>query len=78
MRTTSFWLGLCSSLVVLASSVSSVFGVEISSSKIEGVVLSICALLICFGFVTKKTEGGKDESTEELLSDIGQKDDVDN
>lgn len=70
IRTTSFWLGLSGAIVVLASAISNLFGVSISSSVVEDIVLSVCAVLICFGFVNKRTESGETCSKEELLDDI--------
>lgn len=70
IKTTSFWLGLSSAIVVLVGAISKLFGVNISSSVVEDIVLSICALLICLGFVNKKTESGEACKKDELLDEV--------
>lgn len=70
LKTTSFWLGLSGALVVLISAISRLFGVNISSAIVEDIILSICSILICLGFVNKKTDSGKEETKEELLEEI--------
>lgn len=70
IKTTSFWLGLSSAIVVLVGAISKLFGVNISSSIVEDIVLSICAVLICFGFVNKKTESGDTCPKDELLDEV--------
>lgn len=70
IKTTSFWLGLSSAIVVLVGAISKLFGVNISSSIVEDIVLSICAVLICFGFVNKKTESGDTCQKDELLDEV--------
>lgn len=75
IRTTSFWLGLSSAVVVLAGAIASIFGVKISSGVIEDVIMAICSVLICFGFVNRKSENGAEVSKEELLDEISSKDD---
>lgn len=70
LKTTSFWLGLSGALVVLIGAISRLFGVNISSAIVEDIVLSICSILICLGFVNKKTDSGVEETKEELLEEI--------
>lgn len=74
LKTTSFWLGVSGAVVVLLEAISDLFGFSVSSSEVESVILSICAILICLGFVTKKTETGKEEKTIDLLSEVTCKD----
>lgn len=75
IKTTSFWLGLSSAVVVFAGAIASIFGVRISSSVIEDVIMAICSVLICLGFVNKKSTDGEEVSKEELLNEISSKDD---
>lgn len=80
LRTTSFWLGLSGALVVLIGSIGRLFGLNISSALVEDIILSICSVLICFGFVNKKNDDGAEETKEELLEEINDeihKDDTD-
>lgn len=75
IRTTSFWLGLSGAVVILIGAIASIFGIKIQSEVIEDIIMSVCSILICFGFVNKKTEEGEELSKEELLDDISSKDD---
>lgn len=75
LRTTSFWLGISGAGVLFLESVASLFGFSIPSSKVEGVVTAIAVLLVAMGFITKKTESGKEEKTEDLIDEIIKKDD---
>lgn len=75
IKTTSFWLGLSSAIVILIGTITNIFGVKISSGVIEDVIMAICSVLICLGFVNKKNEDGEVVSKEELLDEISSKDD---
>lgn len=75
IKTTSFWLGLSGAVVIFVSAIASIFGIKIQSEVIEDIIMSVCSVLICFGFVNKKTEDGETLSKEELLDEISSKDD---
>ena len=75
LRTTSFWLGLGGALVIFLNSIADLFGLSIPLGDVEGVITAIAVLLIAVGFITKKTESGKDEKVEVLLEEIIKKDD---
>lgn len=71
IKTTSFWLGLSGVIVIILESVSSIIGIDLYPKVVEGIVLSICSILVTIGIVTKKNEGDKENTTkEELLKEI--------
>ena len=71
LKTTSFWLGLSGVIVIILESVSSIIGIDLYPKVVEGIVLSICSILVTIGIVTKKNEGDKANTTkEELLKEI--------
>lgn len=70
IKTTSFWLGLSGAVVVFLDAIAKLFGFNFSSSLVEDVILSICAVLICLGFVNKKNESDEAPSKKELLDDV--------
>ena len=70
IKTTSFWLGVCGAIVIIADSITSIFGVSICTENIENIILSICSVLVLLGFITKKNIGGEDLSKDELLDDL--------
>ena len=55
LKTTSFWLGLSGAVVIIVESISSLFNVEIASSVVEGIIMTICSVLVLLGIITKKT-----------------------
>lgn len=75
IKTTSFWLGLSGAVVIFVGAIASIFGIKIQSEVIEDIIMSVCSVLICFGFVNKKTEDGETLSKEDLLDEISSKDD---
>ena len=71
IKTTSFWLGFSSAIVLIVDCVAGLFGVDVSSGAIEDVLLTICSVLVVVGFVTKKTINDvSDTSKEELLLEL--------
>lgn len=74
IKTTSFWLGLSGAVVIFVGAIASIFGIKIQSEVIEDIIMSVCSVFICFGFVNKKTEDGETLSKEELFDEISSKD----
>ena len=71
LKTTSFWLGLSGVVVIILESISTIIGIDLYPKVVEGIVLSICSILVTIGIVTKKNEGDKENTTkEELLKEI--------
>ncbi len=75
LRTTSFWLGVSGAIVLLLESIAEVFGFSIPSENIENIITSIAVVLVAVGFITKKTESGKQENTDILIDEIIKNDD---
>jgi len=73
LKTTSFWLGLSGAVVLILDCISSIFNVKLYSQEVQTIILTICSILIMLGIVTKKNEGEKDSSKEDLLSDLDDK-----
>lgn len=70
-KTTTFWLGLSSAIVIVLDTISGVFGIDLYSKEIESIVLSICSALVMLGIVTKRDSKDINISTrEELLDEI--------
>lgn len=75
LKTTSFWIGLSGAIVLILDCVSSIFNIKLYSQEVQTIIISICSILVLFGFVTKKTtEDKKEISKEELLDEL---DDID-
>lgn len=71
LKTTSFWLGVGSAIVVIVDSIGELFGFGIASQEISNIFVSICSVLVLLGIVTKKsTTDTTDSSQEELLTEI--------
>ena len=71
LRTTSFWLGLSSGVVLILDCLSKIIGLDLYSKEVEVVVLSVCSILVTIGIVTKKkVDDNKDSTKEELLEEI--------
>ena len=51
IKTTSFWLGLSSAIVLIVDCMAGLFGVDFSSGALEDVLLTICSVLVVVGFV---------------------------
>ena len=74
LKTTSFWLGLCSSIVLILESVSSLIGISLYPHVIENVILSVCSVLVTIGIITKKNVNDKvNSSKDDLLDEIDDK-----
>ena len=74
LKTTSFWLGLCSSIVLILESVSSLIGISLYPQVIEKVILSVCSVLVTIGIITKKNVNDKvNSSKDDLLDEIDDK-----
>lgn len=69
-RTTSFWLGLCSAIVLILDTISEIIGLELYSNEVKRIVLSICSILVTIGIITKRNENESDVSKEDLLKEI--------
>ena len=71
IKTTSFWLGIGSSIVIVVSCISDLIGFDIGTSIIESIVVSICSILVMLGIITKRTENDSDDvSKDTLIADI--------
>ena len=71
IKTTSFWLGIGSSIVIVVSCISDLIGFDIGTSIIESIVVSICSVLVMLGIITKRTENDSDDvSKNTLIADI--------
>ena len=71
IKTTSFWLGIGSAIIIIISCLSKLFGFEICADQIENVIISICSLLVMLGIITKKKTSDVGEiDKNELISDI--------
>lgn len=71
IKTTSFWLSVGSSVVLIVDCLSDLFGFSICSQIIEDLVVCVCTILVLFGVVTKKKTSDKLElSKDELIADI--------
>lgn len=70
-KTTSFWLGLCGSIVLILESVSSLLGISLYPQVVETIILSVCSILVTIGIITKKNVNDKDNSSkDDLLNEI--------
>lgn len=70
-KTTSFWLGVGGAIVIAIDCLADVFGIKISTSIVEDLVVAICSILVLLGIVTKKnTTDEKVSTTDELMLDI--------
>ena len=71
IKTTSFWLGVGGSVIILLNCLSNLFGIEICADFVEDLVVSFCSVLVMLGIITKKTDNDDDKITkEELISEI--------
>lgn len=71
LKTTSFWLELSGIIGLIVNAISGILDIKIYSDGIQDLVLAICAILISFGFVSKKkVSDSQNSSAEELLDDI--------
>ena len=76
LKTTSFWLGFIGAVVIILDSLSSILKVKLYSGEVQTILLSICSILVMFGFITKKKETDeKNIDKEELLEDFKDKKD---
>ena len=69
IKTTSFWLELSGVIVLLIDAFAGIFNIEIYSGAVQDVILSICAVLISLGFVTKQDINDTQNSTSKELFD---------
>ena len=75
IKTTSFWLGVCGIIVVIADNLSGIMGIKNFSNELNNILLSVCSILVLFGVITKKDISDlKELSEEELLDEINKKD----
>ncbi len=71
IKTTSFWLSIGGSLVIVISCLSNLFGFEICTESIENIIISVCSLLVMLGVISKKTEQDTENiAKDELIADI--------
>ncbi len=69
-KTTSFWIGLSSILVLIVDYVSSEFGFSICSDLVPKIILGLCSFLVLVGFVNKKDVDGEPSQKTEILDEI--------
>jgi uncharacterized membrane protein len=69
IKSLSFWLELNGVIIILIDTISSIFGVDLYSDKVQDVLLSICAILIVLGVITKKNVNDTEDVSSELLMD---------
>ena len=75
LKTTSFWISFSGATFLLLDTISSMFNIKLYSQEVQSIIISICSILVIFGFVTKKTVDDKENATkEELLDEL---DDID-
>ena len=67
IKTTSFWLGIGSSIVIIFSCLSDLFGFNIATSTIESIIVSICSVFVMLGIITKRTESDSDGVSKDIL-----------
>ena len=71
LKTTSFWLGVGSSIVIIASCFADLFGLDVCTEQLESIIVSVCSVLVMLGFVTKKkTTDLSPIEKDELIADI--------
>ena len=70
IRTTSFWVGIVSFIVLLADSVSDVFGYSIAVDGVVKIILGLCSCLIVVGFINKKDVDSVESQPDELLKEM--------
>ena len=71
LKTTSFWLEISGVIVLLVDTIARIFEIQIYSGYIQDIILTICALLITLGVVTKKdVKDTQNSSTKELLEEV--------
>lgn len=71
IKTTSFWLGVGSSIIIIISCLSDLFGFEMCTDEIESVIVSICSVFVMLGIITKKNDCDNDNfNKDELIADI--------
>ena len=71
LKTTSFWLGVGSSIVIIVSCVADLFNINICAEQIENIIISICSILVMLGIITKKnTSDTTSLEKDDLIADI--------
>lgn len=73
IKTTTFWLGVSSAIILIIDCVAELFDFKISSGVIEGILTTVCSVLVLLGIVTKKNVGDSCEiSQDDLLQELKQ------
>ena len=71
LKTTSFWLSVGSSVIIVLSCIADLFGFSICAQNVEQVIVSICSVLVVLGIVTKKnTADTNTVQKDELIAEI--------
>ena len=71
IKTTSFWIGLCGSILVIFDSLSGVLGIADYSDELKNILFSICTILVLCGVINKKEENGNtEENHKDLIHEI--------
>lgn len=71
IKSYSFWTALAGALGLLAVNIGKLFGVVISASGVEEIIMSICGVLIVFGIVPKpqKSNSVNEQTAEQSNCD---------
>ena len=71
LKTTSFWLGVGSSVVIILSCIADLFGFVVCAEQVEKIIVSICSVLVMLGIITKKqTTDTESLKKDELIAEI--------
>ena len=71
IKTSSFWLGLGGAVVLCINCLSDLFGVTICEERVEGIIVTICSVLVMLGIITKKNVSDTNPvSKDELIVEI--------
>ena len=71
LKTTSFWLSIGSSVIIVLSCIADLFGFQICAQEVEHVIVSICSVLVVLGVITKKnTTDTNTVQKDELIAEI--------
>ena len=65
----TFWVALCSAIIILVQSVAELFGVQVKTTLLENIIMSVCGVLVVLGIVTKDTSKTKTEDTVNIQTE---------
>lgn len=71
IKTTSFWLGVGSSIVIALSCLSELFGFEVCTDVVDNIVVCVCSVLVMLGIITKRSDQDVESVTkDDLIAEI--------